>query len=279
MKLNIIFKFVTVTIFFLLSLACTQKSSLSVSDLKCEFLIDPLGINTKYPRFNWENLSEVRGAHQTAFQIVVATDINKLSENKADCWNSGKIHSSESILVKYEGLELSPGQLLYWKVKVWDENDKDSQWSNPAKFSIGLIDKDNWSALYIGYTENENEDEVNKIVDGFQACPQFRKQFTVDNKSIKETYLLHVNSLGYHEVYLNGVKVGENVLSPAVSQLDKRSLINTYDVTDYINSGINNLIFWIGSGWYTEGLPGVTEKGPVVKAQLEKVSGAKVEKV
>lgn len=279
MKIKKIVQFAATSIFFLSSLACTQRSSLGVSDLKCEYLIDPLGINTQYPRFNWVNLSEIRGAHQTAFQIVVATDIDKLSENKADCWNSGKIHSSESILVKYDGVELSPGQLLYWKVKVWDENDKVSKWSNPAKFSIGLVDKDSWAASYIGYTENENEDEANKIADGFQACPQFRKQFTVDNKSVKETYLLHVNSLGYHEVYLNGVKVGENVLSPAVSQLDKRSLINTYDVTDYIHSGTNNLIFWIGSGWYTEGLPGVTEKGPMVKAQLEKVSGAKVEKV
>ncbi len=66
MKLNIIFKFVTATIFFLLSLACTQKSSLSVSDLKCEYLIDPLGINTKYPRFNWPTLSEILQKHQNS---------------------------------------------------------------------------------------------------------------------------------------------------------------------------------------------------------------------
>jgi len=84
MKIKKIVQFAATSIFFLSSLACTQRSSLGVSDLKCEYLIDPLGINTQYPRFNWVNLSEIRGAHQTAFQIVVATDIDKLSENKAD---------------------------------------------------------------------------------------------------------------------------------------------------------------------------------------------------
>ena len=82
--------------------------------------------------------------------------------------------------------------------------------------------------------------------------------------------MLHVN-VGYHEVYLNGQKVGKGVLVPAVSQFDKRSLINTYDITSLIKKGKNDLIIWLGSGWYTTGLPGVVNDGPVVRAQLEKV--------
>ena len=87
----------------------------------------------------------------------------------------------------------------------------------------------------------------------------------------KGTYPLHVNSLGYHEVYLNGEKVSDDVLSPAVSQFDKRSQIVTYDVGSLLKAGNNDLVIWLGSGWYSEGLPGVVGDGPVVRVQMEHV--------
>ena len=80
---------------------------------------------------------------------------------------------------------------------------------------------------------------------------------------------MHVNSLGYHEVYLNGKKVGDAVLAPAVSQFDKRSLSVTYDVTDLLEKGENDFVLWLGKGWYQDGLPGVVNGGPFVRAQLE----------
>ena len=80
---------------------------------------------------------------------------------------------------------------------------------------------------------------------------------------------MHVNSLGYHEVYLNGKKVGDAVLAPAVSQFDKRSLSVTYDVTDLLEKGENEFVLWLGKGWYQDGLPGVVNGGPFVRAQLE----------
>ncbi len=89
--------------------------------------------------------------------------------------------------------------------------------------------------------------------------------------------LLHLNSLGYHEVYINGQKVGDGVLTPAVSQFNKRSLSITYDVTSLIRKGNNDLMLWLGSGWYSSKLPGVVEEGPLVKAQLELLSGRRRE--
>lgn len=271
MKLKNITKQTVSLSIILLTLGCSQKSHLSVTDPKCENLKEPLGINTLHPRFSWKNSSENEGAKQTAFQIVIASDMNKLSEERADFWNPGKTLSSESILIEYDGKELSSGQLLYWKVRVWDENDQVSKWSKPAKFGVGLLNPSDWTASFIKYTEVD--------ANGFQSCPQFRKQFSVEQPDKKETFLLHVNSLGYHEIYLNGKKVGEDVLSPAVSQFNKRSLINTYDVTHYIKTGQNNLIIWIGSGWYTEGLPGVIGDGPLVRVQLVKISGQSIDKV
>ena len=81
--------------------------------------------------------------------------------------------------------------------------------------------------------------------------------------------LLHVNSLGYHEVYVNGKHVGDAVLTPAVSQFDKRSLIVTYDISELVRKGSNEIVLWLGKGWYRDGLPGVVEGGPFVRAQLE----------
>ena len=241
---------------------CSQSNISKITDLKCENLREPLGINTPQPRFSWKNISDKEGTSQTAYQILVAGDPKNLTEEKADFWNSGKTQSASTILLDYQGRKLESGQLLYWKVRVWDENDKVSKWSETTKFSIGLLSENDWTASYIGYP-SEN---------GFQQAPQFRKVFSLD-KNNKASYLLHINSLGYHEIYLNGKKVGDEVLQPAVSQFNKRSLINTYDVTPYVANGKNDLIVWLGSGWYSEGLPGVTGNGPSVKAQLEKVSG------
>ncbi|MGI6046879.1 MAG: family 78 glycoside hydrolase catalytic domain [Petrimonas sp.] len=255
---TLIFSLVLLSIF-----GCSQSNISKITDLKCENLCDPLGVNTLQPRFSWKNSSIEEGTNQSAYQILIAGDIKNLNEDKADFWNSGKVASSSNILIDYQGKEIDSRQLLYWKVRTWDENDKVSKWSDVGVFSVGILDESDWTASYIGYP---SENEV-------QSSPQFRKVFSIEKPNKDESFLLHVNSLGYHEVFINGEKVSEDVLSPAVSQFNKRSLIKTYDVTSYVTKGENNLILWLGSGWYSKGLPGVISEGPLVKAQLEKVSG------
>ncbi|HTN68432.1 MAG TPA: family 78 glycoside hydrolase catalytic domain [Dysgonamonadaceae bacterium] len=250
-------------VFFMLSIiSCTKSDSLLISDTQCNNLYDPIGINTLKPSFRWKNTSSRQGASQAAYQVIVASDVKKLNESKADFWDSGKIESSQSIAVDYQGKPLSSGQLLYWKVRTWDENGNASRWSELSKFSIGLLKQEDWKASYIGFPSEE----------GFYSCPQMRKPFFIDKKDSKETFFLHVNSLGYHEIYINGQKANEDVLSPAVSQFNKRSLVITYDLTNFVKEGENDLVIWLGSGWYTEGLPGVIGDRPLVKAQLERVS-------
>ena len=253
------FQLAMLTIILILSQGCTPADKFSVSDLTCENLEEPLGVNTLQPRFSWKNSSGRQGATQTAYQILVADDIKKLNENEANLWNSEKINSSLNILIEYAGNPLSAGQLLFWKVRVWDENGTESSWSKSARAGIGLLDGKDWAASYIGYPSEKR----------FHSSPQLRKRFSPGSAGKKGTYLLHVNSLGYHEIYVNGKKVSDNVLSPAVSQFNKRSQIVTYDVTPFLKGDKNDLIIWLGSGWYTEGLPGVVGNGPVVRAQME----------
>lgn len=245
----------------LLVSGCTSKEDFMVYDLQCESLKNPLGIDNPMPRFSWKIKSIKNGTEQKYFQLLVASDVSTLEVGKADFWDSGKVKSSSSILVPYQGEILNSGSAAFWKVRIWDEAGNVSPWSAVSGFSIGLLDEENWHASYIGFPS-----EV-----GFSDCPQLKKSFQMEHQA--KRMFLYVNSLGYHEVYLNGKKVGDGVLNPAVSQFDKRSRVITYDVSSYIKKGNNDLVLWLGSGWYSSDLPGVCNNGPLVKAQLEQSLG------
>jgi alpha-L-rhamnosidase len=244
-------------IFFVID--CYGQNYMKVYDLQCENLSNPLGIDKTAPRFSWKIKSNRKGTEQKAFQLLVARDISRLNEKEADLWDSGKIETESNILLPYQGKKLNSGCIAYWKVRIWDEKNKMSSWSEPARFSIGLLNERDWQASYIAFNTEA----------GYRECPQLHKTFEITD--VSSPIFLHVNSLGYHEVYLNGQKVGQGVLVPAVSQFDKRSLINTYDVSSLVKKGKNDLILWLGSGWYTKGLPGVVNDGPAVRAQMEKM--------
>ena len=244
----------------LLMLSCSQQKFLQVGQLKCEALINPLGIDNTTPHFSWILTSPNLGEEQTAYQLLVASSEVLLSEDKADLWNTGKVKSDQSIWVHYQGKPLVSKSMAYWKVRVWDSKGNVTDWSEPAFFAVGLLESGDWKAQYIGIDELEEP-----------KSPQFRKIFSWTQSD--EKVLLHVNSLGYHEVYLNGKPVSDAVLTPAVSQFNKRSLVVTYDVTDFLNEGDNDLLVWLGKGWYHDGIPGVVKGGPFFRAQLESVKG------
>ena len=163
--------------------------------LQCEELDNPLGIDNTSPHFSWLLQSEEQECKQTAYQILVASSEKFLSEGKADLWDSGKTESDESVWVLYQGTSLVSKSLAYWKVRVWDEKGNVSQWSEPAFFAVGLLHTDDWKAKYIGMNYGQEPPH----------SPQFHKTFLWDNKGQKA--FLHVNSLGYHEVYINGQPV------------------------------------------------------------------------
>jgi len=254
------FLITTLIICSFLSFGCAKPDpELNIFDLKCENLKEPAGIATFMPRLSWKYSSESKGTSQSAYQIIAASDTDILDETSADLWNSGKIVSKESVLVPWNGEQLRSGTLCYWKVRVWDQNDRISDWSNVSLFSTGILEETDWKAVYIEYNSGKD----------INASPQLRKGFTLDNDP--EHLFIHVNSLGYHEVWVNGKKAGDKVLTPAVSQFSKRSLVLTYDITSLVGKGQNDLVIWLGRGWYAPGLPGVVNEGPVVRAQMESV--------
>jgi alpha-L-rhamnosidase len=235
-----------------------------VYDLRCEYLSDPLSIDTFYPQLSWKIHINVHNAiEQTAYQILVASDRKLLNEDKADLWNSGKI-MSDSQSVKYAGKDLAGQKLVYWKVRFWDNKNIYWGWSPAGRFGAGLTETEINDIPYIGFPKEAYPDRKPGVI-----SPLFRKTFDYR----KGETLLYVNSLGYHEVYLNGKKVGDGVLEPSVSQYDKRSLYNTYDLAPYLKRGKNELVIMSGSGWYKSGLPGVVYDSPLLKVRMENRSG------
>ena len=146
--------------------------------------------------------------------------------------------------------------MCYWRVRAWNSKKKVSAWSPVARFGVGILEKNQMQGEYIGSS-----------AEGGKICaPILRKKVRMTKG---ETAILHVNTLGYHEIYVNGEKVGEDILTPAVSHLSKRSLIVTYDITPYLKDGENDLLIWLGQGWYKTTTFGTAYDGPLVKAELD----------
>jgi alpha-L-rhamnosidase len=241
--------------------ALSGKASpvVSVTGLKCENLIRPNAIDNTTPHFSWKISYDGGAMQQQFYEIQVASDSVALTADNADLWNSGKLESSSSVMVPYQGTTLASRSLCYWRVRVWNDKDEASEWSAIARFGTGILQKSEWRGKFIGLSSGNKE------------TPLLRKKFTVTGSN---TAFLHVSSRGYHEVYINGEKVGDAVLTPAVAQLNKRSLTVTYDVTSYLKPGENEIVFWLGTGWFKDtafDVAPITPKpeGALVSAQLD----------
>ena len=243
-----------------------KTSPFYLAELKCENLIDPLGIDNVTPHFSWKLKGDGWKGGQTYYEIQVASDSILLVQDKADLWNTGKLKSNASVMVPYQGKALTSRSLCYWRVRVWDAKKQISSWSPVARLGVGILDQSQMKGEYIGAS-----------VEGGKICaPILRKKVKLTQG---ETSFLHVNTLGYHEIYVNGKKVGEDVLTPAVSHLSKRSLIVTYDITPYLREGENDLLIWLGQGWYKTTTFGAAYEGPLVKAELDVLRNGKWEVV
>ena len=243
-----------------------KTPSFYLAELKCENLIDPLGIDNVTPHFSWKLKGDGWKGGQTYYEIQVASDSVLLAQGKADLWNTGKLKSDASVMVPYQGKTLTSRSLCYWRVRVWDSKKQVSPWSPVARFGVGILDKSQMQGDYIGSS-----------AEGGKICaPILRKKVRLTRGEIA---FLHVNTLGYHEIYVNGRKVGEDVLTPAVSHLTKRSLIVTYDITPYLREGENDLLIWLGQGWYKTTTFGAAYEGPLVKAELDVLKNGRWEAV
>ena len=130
-----------------------KSCSVTVADLRCEYLQDPLGIDVRQPRLSWKLAAvdpQARGQKQTAFQVLVASTKALLDQDQGDLWDSGMVSLDQSVHVVYTGKPLASGLECFWKVRVKDENGVTSAWSRPARWTMGLLDKSDWQGKWIG---------------------------------------------------------------------------------------------------------------------------------
>ena len=231
--------------------ACTKSAE--IYDLKCEGLREPLAIDSCEPHFSWK-LRGKEGLAQLGFEIQVASSLKALTSGEADLWQSGRFNSDEQIMIPYMGSPLAPRGIYYWRVRIWKEDGEASSWSQAQRFGVGIVAPEKMRGEYIG------------AVPGEGRAPVFRKTFEYGGST--GPVLLNVNSLGYHEAYVNGKPVSDAVLTPAVSQLDKRSLIVSYDISGLLKKGLNEVRILAGSGWYKSTTFGAEYDGPLVRAEV-----------
>lgn len=248
--------------------------------LTCEYLHNPLVIDVMSPRFSWVNISDdnKRGQIQTAWEIKVAGSKEKLLSGNADLWNSGKVNSNESINIPYKGKVLTSHQYCWWQVRTWDRKGKVSEWSEPAYWSMGILKPEEWEAQWIG-APWQDEKALSKPLAPKSAsgpsfssgklpppAPMLRKSFSI-NKEIASARA-YITGLGYFELYVNGSKVGDDVLVPNLTLYGKREDLGPigvmirdnfreyrvmylcYDIKDYLKSGENVIGAILGNGFY-----------------------------
>ncbi|MDR2119944.1 MAG: glycoside hydrolase family 78 protein, partial [Tannerella sp.] len=227
------------------------------------------------PRLSWINEATsdgVRGAHQLAYRICVASSEENLLKGNADVWDSGKIPSQDSRLIPYGGQALQSGKDYWWQVMVWDSSDRASKWSRPARWGTGILSPGEWQAQWIGAPwQGEEPRKAIEPVAGKPEYPQypapmFRKTFDAVKKVASAKAF--VTGLGYFELYVNGEKVGDDCLVPNFTNYTSRESIKhtfiaidnkfrdhrvmylAYDITDMLREQRNVVGAIVGDGFY-----------------------------
>ena len=223
--------------------------------LRCEYRTNPLGIDEGVPRLSWALESEGRSQAQSAYRVLVARSEEDLEAEENLLWDSGRVESNRSVGVEYEGETLRSGSRCVWKVRVWDGEGNPSPYSGPAVFEIGLLKGSDWEGAWISLGEGPPQDvdpptgdEYDDVGTALAPSPYLRKEFRLEKPVSRAR--LYATALGVYEPYVNGERVGEDVLAPGWTDYRKRVQYQTYDVTGLLEEGRNVLGAVLGDGWY-----------------------------
>ncbi len=230
--------------------SCTKNpGDLLVENLKCEYKKNPVGIEAINPRLTWQVITSELSGSQKAYQLFAGTDSMEVIKETGNIWNSGKITSAQSLNILFQGETLESGKKYFWKVKVWDENNRVSPWSEIATWEMGLLSKSNWDgAQWIAFEKLDpelrlvpgvhgNGDNLKEKALQRPVIPIFRKSFQISKEL--SSAVLSVSGLGHYDAFINGEKVGNAFLAPGWTDYDKTVLYNTYNVTPMLQKGEN----------------------------------------
>jgi predicted neuraminidase len=215
--------------------SASSDAGLRVTDPRCEFATDPLGIDVAQPRLFWRVASDRRGQRQSAWQALVASSSEILAQDRGDLWDSGRVASDETTCIHYAGAPLASSQAVFWKVRAWDRDGHATPWSANATWTMGLLKPGDWKGVWIaapGATESL------LLRHEFSVKPGLRRAVT------------HICGLGQYELEFNGAKAGDDLLSPGWTNYERTTLYDTRDVTDLLREGTNAVGIILGNGMY-----------------------------
>ena len=222
-----------------LSWGAAFGAGLTPYGLECEARRNPTGIDSPRPRLSWKLKSDERAQQQTAYQVVAASAPEKLAPGAADLWDSGRVASSQTAWIAYGGASLRSFQRGWWKVRVWDRSGAASAWSEAAEWTMAVLDARDWKASWIAHPDRSLR---------AGPLPIFRKEIVID-RPLRRALAL-VCGLGFHELRINGAKVGDHELAPAWTNFRETVLYESFDVTPLLKSGANAIGVLLGNGFY-----------------------------
>ncbi len=245
-------------------------ASLKPGNLRCEYLCNPLGIDAAQPRLSWQLQTDdpaARGESQTAYRILVASSEKALGADQGDLWDTGRVASDQSQLVRYQGRTLASRQACWWKVQVWDQDGKASDWSQPAEWSMGLLTSEDWQAKWIGYDEPPKPDDANPLVQAKSQWIWFPGEKGAQAAPLATRYFRRVFDLPAERKVVRGelILAADNEFATAVNGIHAGSGGSfksgvVMDVTKSLRPGGNAVAAWaknLGDNPNPAGLIGV----------------------
>ena len=223
----------------------TQKSQfpVAVTSLKTERMTNPMSIDTPRPRLGWQLTSDKQDVMQTSYHIIVASTKEKADNLEGDLWDA-TVNSDRSQWIEYAGKELRSNTPCYWRVKV-NTTQGESDWSETALWNVGLLNEADWKGRWIGLDKAmpwDVETEHSQL-----SARYLRTEFKVEKEVRRAT--LYISGLGMYEAYINGKKVGDQVLAPAPTDYRRTILYNAFDVTSML-AAENAIGITLGNGRY-----------------------------
>ena len=233
---------------FLLLPCSAWAASLQPAALRCEYLENPLAVESAQPRLSWALETTAPGQSQQAWQIRVASSLEKLQRDRADLWDSGRVAGSLTSQVSYNGKALGSGQQVFWQVRIWNQKGEDSGWSPVGYWRTALNDPGNWKAEWISAQDNTPL-PVDPESLHLPPAHSFRKEFQIAKPIRRAT--AYLSALGNAELQLNGQPVAQESFLPGWSDYRKRAYYRAFDVTPHLKAGSNAIGATLTGGWYS----------------------------
>lgn len=247
LQIRSIFLFVFLWLIQACQLNETLKNALQPPvNLRSEYCLNPVGVYSHHPLFTWQLQNKSFAGKLQSIQVIVSSSIEGANSENGDIWDSGEIPAGREPGLIYKGPDLKSSTKYYWRVRYLDSAGNTSPYSNASWFETGIAGEEGWKAKWIRTDRPapiKDEDFYKDI-----PAPMFRKDFKLTGE-VKNARL-YISGLGYFEAFLNGKKIGKDVLHPGWTQYAKRVLYSTYDVTRLLNEGENTMGVLLGNGWY-----------------------------